>query len=235
MIKAEKPDIVCFQEFRKQEGEGYTFQKILKLLKPAKYFYSFYDYSNETGSGIAIFSKYPIIAKGRMLFRNTCNISMYNDIVVKKDTIRIFNCHLQSIRFLKGDYDFIDSVQFSMSEKNKAGIKTISYKLREAFKLRARQVDYISRLIEKSTYPVILCGDFNDTPVSYTYRHMKGNLNDAFRESGKGIGNTYNGKVPSFRIDYIFHSNIFASFSYKMRHEGYSDHFPVFCKISFKK
>jgi endonuclease/exonuclease/phosphatase family metal-dependent hydrolase len=235
IIKAENPDIVCFQEFRKEESEGYTFHKIIKTLKPSRYFYSFYNYSNETVSGIAIFSKYPIIAKGRMSFSNTCNINMYNDIVVKRDTIRIFNCHLQSIRFLKGDYDFVDSLQFSISKKNEVGIKTISYKLREAFKLRAYQVNHISGLIEKSPYPVILCGDFNDTPVSYTYRRMKGNMSDAFRESGKGIGNTYNGKVPSFRIDYIFHSNTFSSSGYKMRHEGYSDHFPIFCKISMKK
>jgi endonuclease/exonuclease/phosphatase (EEP) superfamily protein YafD len=170
-----------------------------------------------------------------MSFSNTYNTAMYNDIIVKQDTIRIFNCHLQSIRFLKGDYDFLDSIQFSMTEKNKTGIKTISYKLREAFKLRAHQVNHISELIEKSPHPVILCGDFNDTPVSYTYKRMKGNLRDAFRESGKGIGNTYNGKVPHFRIDYIFHSNIFTSSGYKMRHEDYSDHFPILCKISIKK
>ena len=113
MIKAEDPDIVCFQEFRKEGKEGFTFHKILKILKPSRYFYSYYNYSNESGSGIAIFSKYPIIAKGKMSFNNTCNITMYSDIVVKKDTIRLFNCHLQSIRFLKGDYDFIDSIQFS--------------------------------------------------------------------------------------------------------------------------
>lgn len=234
IIKSENPDIVCFQEFR-IEPDGYTFGKILKTLKPSRYFYSYYNYSNESGSGIAIFSKYPIIAKGKMSFGNTCNITMFSDIVVKKDTIRLFNCHLQSIRFLKGDYDFIDSIQFSISEKNKAGIKTISYKLREAFKLRAYQVDHISKLIDKSPFPIILCGDFNDTPVSYTYKRMKGNLCDAFRESGRGIGNTYNGKVPHFRIDYIFHSRKFGSFGYKMRHEDYSDHFPVFCKICIKK
>ncbi|MFH0999552.1 MAG: endonuclease/exonuclease/phosphatase family protein, partial [Bacteroidota bacterium] len=89
----------------------------------------------------------------------------------------------------------------------------------------------ISEHIKQSPYPVIVCGDFNDTPVSYTYHKMRGQLTDAFINAGNGFGNTYERKIASFRIDYIFHSPEFDSKNFKVPHLLYSDHFPVVCDI----
>ena len=203
LVKTEKPDIVCFQEFYSNSKGIHSFTDILSKLKPLKYFYAFCSYSNqsEANIGVVIFSKFPIIKKKQLVFKQSINTSMYCDVLIKKDTVRIFNNHLQSFQLLEGDLDFFDTLRFSYDLKNKAELKSITYKLREAYKKRASQANLVSENIKKSPYSTIVCGDFNDTPVSYAYRKMKGDLYDSFKEKGTGISNTYNGKIPSFRID----------------------------------
>jgi len=96
------------------------------------------------------------------------------------------------------------------------------------------QVDLLASHIDSCKYPVFLCGDFNDTPVSYAYRSLRGNLNDAFLECGpRGMGKTYNGPFPSFRIDYILFPDGYDAAGFKVLGRSYSDHFPVSCR--FKK
>ena len=112
-------------------------------------------------------------------------------------------------------------------------IKDISHRLKYAFRKRAHQADVLSDHIHTSPYPVIVCGDFNDTPVSYTYHKIRGDLVDAFIESGRGIGNTYSGMFPSYRIDYILHSRNLRSGGFETVRVDYSDHFPVSCLFEF--
>jgi endonuclease/exonuclease/phosphatase family metal-dependent hydrolase len=81
--------------------------------------------------------------------------------------------------------------------------------------------------IDACRYPLIVCGDFNDTPISYTYNTISSKLNDAFVAAGQGISNTYRGKLPPYRIDYILYSNEFDAVSYERHRAEYSDHFPV--------
>jgi endonuclease/exonuclease/phosphatase family metal-dependent hydrolase len=95
---------------------------------------------------------------------------------------------------------------------------------------RANESKKIKDHINSSPFPVIVCGDFNDTPISYTYSTLKENLVDAFKESGIGIGNSYVG-IPSLRIDYILHDKKFNSYNYKKYKFELSDHFPISCSI----
>ena len=143
------------------------------------------------------------------------------------DTVRIYNMHLQSIAFGATDYQYMDDLEKNKQTEDIEHSKSIGKRLKKAFIKRARQADLISESIAASPYPVIVCGDFNDTPASYTYHRIAGNLKDAFVESGNGFGKSYVGKFPSFRIDYILHSKQFKAFDFKTIHEELSDHYPV--------
>jgi endonuclease/exonuclease/phosphatase family metal-dependent hydrolase len=231
LIKKYKPDIICFQEFYIESGSKHSMDGLLKHLYPLKYYPAFYSYDGHTPAnfGIAVFSRYPIIKKNKLTFKNTHNMSMYVDVVAGRKTIRVYNNHLQSIQFLKRDYDFVDTMKLYYDEKNRKAIERLSIRLKKAFEMRARQVEEISGHICQSPYPVIVCGDFNDTPVSYTYRKMKGSLKDAFRAAGSGTSKTYIGKFPSYRIDYIFYNKSnFDAIYYKRITKELSDHYPVF-------
>ena len=236
-IKSESPDIICFQEFYANNEKDYNLKNYKKRLLPYRYSVSISPYENQhiPSYGIAIFSKFPIIKTEKLEFPNTVNTSMYANIKIGNDTIRVYNNHLQSIRFMQENYDFFNDLKLSYSDQQKAAIKSISIKLRDAFAMRAHQAGHVSEHIAKSPYPVIVCGDFNDTPISYTYHKMKSGLNDSFKESGHGISNTYRGIFPSFRIDHIFHSNRFKAWGHKVDHIKLSDHFPVSCHLYLSK
>lgn len=228
LIRQESPDVVCFQEFYISEKKGLTLEEIHRQLPDLPYHHVVWlSESSRNRYGIATFSKYPIVKKGRVVFEKTYNASIYSDFLMEKKRIRIFNNHLQSIRFHRKDYRFItNQSQYDDSEKIKA-LQDISFRLRDAYIKRARQAGEISGHIRRSPYPVLVCGDFNDTPVSYTYRTIRHNLKDAFVEAGSGMGITYKGQFPSFRIDYIFYDPGFRVLRFEVKDRSASDHYPV--------
>lgn len=235
-IEKESPDIICFQDFFTRNAGELSEPEIEKRLSKTQYYHIKYRYSNSKTSsfGIATFSKFPIIKKGEILFENSYNLSIYSDVLMNGDTVRIFNNHLQSIRFLKQNYDFIDTLKLEYNHGQVEGIVDIAKRLKRAFEQRATQAEAIAAYIHRSPYPVIVCGDFNDSPVSYTYQIIHKNLNDAFVEAGSGIGNTYRGKFPSYRIDYILHDKIFNVINYRSPRLDLSDHYPVLCRMTKK-
>ena len=142
------------------------------------------------------------------------------------DTLRIFNTHLASNKFGYDTYSFIDTAR-SISVKNIMGIRNIYKKISRGFIQRASQVEIIAAYIRTSPYRVVLCGDFNDTPVSYTYHKIKGKLSDSFEEAGRGYGVTYAGKFPKIRIDFVLHSAQIHTLSHTIHKLEYSDHYPI--------
>jgi len=236
-IRKEQPSVICFQEFYTMEMGSFTLEELSKMLINTEYKHICYTSGKHVKShfGIATFSCFPIINKGVIKFENTQNVCIYSDLVIKNDTVRVYNNHLQSIRFIKEDYDFMDTLRFEYSESQVKEIKGISYKLKDAFIKRAEQVDIISEHIRHSPYPVIVCGDFNDTPFSYTYHTMRGSLKDAFKVSGAGISNSYNGPFPSYRIDFILHSKDISSYDFMTNTILLSDHYPLECSMSINK
>lgn len=183
--------------------------------------------------GMAIFSKYPLINKKVIDFNHRgSNLCLYADLVAKKDTVRVYNCHLQSIRFGQEDYKLMNRIGYDIEEEDASGLKKILSRLKIAFTKRASQADTVAASIRSSSYPLIFCGDFNDTPSSYSYKTISENLCDAFCESGSGFGSTYVGPFPAFRIDFIFHSPQLKSYDFSTIKQKLSDHYPLVCKLA---
>lgn len=157
-------------------------------------------------------------------------MAIYTDVLIGGDTVRIFNIHLQSYKIDPRKYAIIESPGID-DERDLKEMREIGSKLKRAFQFRAGQVREIREIIEKTHYPVIICGDFNDTPVSYAYQQILGDRNDAFVKAGSGFGRTYIGKLPSFRIDNIFYSDDFKAYNFKTVGFRMSDHLPVSCKL----
>jgi len=236
-ISNEKPEILCFQEFyTDQTGDFATFDTLLKIQK-AKYSHVAYTdhVHNVYHFGIATFSSYPIINKGELRFDKSSNICIFTDMIIDRDTVRLYNNHLESFRFGKDNYEFVDSLKFEIEEKQISGAKSLIRKMRDAYLKRAKQADIIAEHIKNCPYPIIVCGDFNDTPVSYAYHKIRGDLKDSFVESGNGLGNTYVSKFPTFRIDNILFSDRFTSSNYRSPSVKYSDHYPVLCNLKLSK
>lgn len=234
LIRKENPDILCIQEFFTAKNiKSYNENYILRRLSQFKYKHIEYKAGKRGNKnfGLATFSKYPIVDKNSLRFESSSNFSIHTDIKVNNQRIRVFNNHLESIRFNRQQLNFLDSLNFQNNDERKSRIKDITSKLSTAFEHRASQAENIGRHIANSPYPPIVCGDFNDTPVSYVYRKMRGNLSDAFVVSGKGFAGTYNGPLPSFRIDFIFHDAQFNSYNFKRINTDLSDHYPIITTV----
>jgi len=239
-LKKESPDIACFQEYYSSDRKLADFNnnKLVTSVLDAPYSHIEYTVTLRDSDhwGIAIFSKHPILSRQAVHFeKRGGNIFIYDDVQIGLDTVRVFNTHLESIRFRNEDYRYIENLKNDVDQDELSGGIKILSRLKRAFAKRARQVDILKKEIDKSPYPVIVCGDFNDTPSSYTFNKISDGLKDSFRESGTGFGKTYAGLFPSFRIDYILHSEKLFSSHYSTHREKISDHFPITCWLDLKK
>jgi endonuclease/exonuclease/phosphatase family metal-dependent hydrolase len=220
-------DIICLQEIKLRKRNIFNIADVVNHLSTIKH----YHYaSNGATFGLATFTSYPIIKMGEIRYQKSPNMAIITDVLIGADTVRIFNVHLQSYQIDPRKYDIIDSPGID-EKKDIKEIREIGGKLKRAFQTRAGQVREIRLMIDKTPYPAIICGDFNDTPVSYTYQKLRGDFKDAFVKSGKGFGQTYIGKLPSYRIDNIFYSNEFESYAFKADDFRASDHLPVSCLL----
>jgi len=227
-LKSEKPDILCLQEFyiagdtKEKEnaiknGLGGKYYSHLKLISSGKN--RFY--------GIATFSKFPIIRKGEIIHPGSSSLSIYTDILIGSDTIRIYNNHLQSFRLKSTERSFIEELTAANNKETLTEVRSLSRSLKKGFIRRALQAQLVKEHINRSPFPVIVLGDFNDTPVSYAYRKIRKGLNDSFVNSGYGAGFTYKGNYPPNRIDYILYENTFENTSFGIKKVKYSDHYPI--------
>jgi endonuclease/exonuclease/phosphatase family metal-dependent hydrolase len=237
LINNANTDILCIQEFYSVNRIGQRERDIKRKLEDYPQYTIYYSMKSSPGAGVGIatFSKYPIVKTSRIPFDNTMNLAIYTDIKIKTDTIRVFNIHLQSIKFRQSNYSFIDTLSLKYSDKRVEEVKDISHRLKDAFVMRAEQSKIIQNYISDSPYPVIVSGDFNDTPLSYSYNRIQKDLIDSFRESGRGLGNTYAGDLPSFRIDFILHSKELESYEFRRVKSKFSDHFPIWTSLIWRK
>ena len=237
-LREKDPDIICMQEFAvfslinelNKENVHKHFDKTphyhieLTTDGPAVNLYRF---------GIATFSKYPIIRNKLIYNDNTTNACMYSDLLIGSDTVRVFNIHLKSVGFQNDDKSFLNNmIKREYGKSDVRAVKSIIRQLIVSSFERAKQVEILCSHIEQSPYPVIICGDFNDPPTSFSYQKVRGNRRDAFVEAGSGLSTTFHiGRKAFFRIDYILYSDVFRAYNYESPRVYLSDHFPVMCRL----
>jgi endonuclease/exonuclease/phosphatase family metal-dependent hydrolase len=237
VLKAESADVVCLQEVYAKAGGLKLLSRFLKAEGGYDYSQS-YTLSANRPYGMLVLSKYKIKRWQPISFGpNTGNMAMWVDVEVtdsqyqrKKPRIRIYNLHLQSFRFAKQDYAVMQK-QTKQQQLDIEGSKGIITRLRLGYERRAEQVNLVKESMLACDFPKIVCGDFNDIPVSYTYRELSAGMKDAFGEAGRGLETTYKGSMPSFRIDYILFDNPMRAIHYESVAEVPSDHKWIAAKL----
>ena len=227
LIEGSGADIIALQEY-------YKYEKTPKL----DYRYEHIHFSNEKQTfGLAIFSNKPILEKGAVEYEHVegfNNAFIYADILFETDTIRFINVHLASFYFDVKDFERLKQTSIN-AEEIQMSVRSIVRQLFKGFNRRSKQLKTLSAFIKSSPHPVIICGDMNDTPASYTYRVMDRYLNDAFATSGKGVGRTYVETWFPLRIDWVFYPDILCPTDYQTlgKDMPLSDHLPV--RVTFRR
>lgn len=218
---SEDADIICMQEYSLSATvANRSMQKLHRK----------YPHASKSYQGQKIFSKYPLIGSRHLSFAGT-SVAVA-DININGDTVRIYSCHLQSTRF---NPDHTRQRLTAASKSYLKELRRVVVNLRRAFINRAAQAELIAESIEKSPYPTVVCGDFNDTPMSYAYQKIRGDMSDAFVEAGAGLSSTYRRIFSILRIDYVFTHKNMAAVEYAVAKEvKCSDHYPVVVKIKMK-
>ncbi|ALI99960.1 endonuclease/exonuclease/phosphatase family protein [Rufibacter tibetensis] len=239
MVQEEAPNILCFQEFyTSSKPNRNNLDTLLKLQKATNHHVAYTEtLRNSDHWGIATFSTYPVVRKGSILFNEeTNNLCIFSDLKIGEDTVRVYNVHFQSNRFKREDYEFLGNPNAKPSNDEKIiASRNIIRRLQVGAVKRARQVKVVADHIESSPYPVIVCGDFNDPPASFTYNKISKGLQDAFVESGWGLGNTFNGLFSVLRIDYLLHDPKLVGTDYKTIRQNLSDHYAIVSDLWLKK
>lgn len=213
-IKKESPDILSIQDYHPNPDMDFSFFK--------------YKYEKLSGkklkSGQVIFSQFPIINSGSLEFPNTANNAIFADVVKDKDTIRIYNIHLQSLK-----------IDTDVEKLKKENTSYLFNRVGSTFKMQQSQTELFLAHKKQCKYKMIITGDFNNTAYSYVYKSIKGDLNDTFIEAGNGFGRTYDFKFFPVRIDFMLADEAFAVNGFKTYTERYSDHYPIMTTLSLEE
>ncbi len=224
-IEQMKPDIICLQEFLTEDDSKWD-----ALGK---------DYrttvSGDSQFSCEIFTRYPILHQGQI-----DSIPRYNavwaDLKISDDTVRVINLHLQSTAIRPEDTQFIQHHEYIFDNERENKLKSIISRLAENMRKRAVQATEIRRFIDASPYEMIICGDFNDVPLSYSYHRIAEGMKDTFTEAGNGYSYTFDGYFRMLQIDHILVSPDIEVISYEVDNSAtYSDHYPVITRLKINK
>ncbi|MGI4884900.1 MAG: endonuclease/exonuclease/phosphatase family protein [Janthinobacterium lividum] len=238
-LAASPADVLCLQEFynepRGSRENGQVFRSAERLgAGSGRHAFVSTSLTNRIGAafGLAIFSRFPIVRRGVVPFgKLSQNHAMWADLArpggpgrPRADTVRVFNLHLQSMSLAEGDIVAASTTQAGLRDK----APNLLRRFRNGAVARAWQTDTVLARVRRSPYPVLLAGDFNDLPYSYTYDQFAGALTNAWAAAGLGLGATYHGRLPGLRIDQQFASAQWRVLGCRVHREIlWSDHFPV--------
>ena len=230
-IRRQDADVVFLQEVLVYaKGKGFTLEEIKQRLD---YPYSYIDYKKYMGNrkyGTAIFSKYPLLDKKTIRYESKSNQSDMCLTIVENDTLILVNNHLESIKLTDDNFDFSERT----SEQIKTKAHTIIGKMLHAYTFRSAQARKVREEIGHLPYKAVVCGDFNDTPVSYTYHTMSHNMRDAWLSARPfSFGHSFYHGLLGIRIDYILCSPSLYPVSATLDKVNYSDHYPLKATIEW--
>lgn len=244
VIDSLSPDIICLQEF--QSTPACPREMFDTLLTSRKYrgvvsLRLTTHPKQGHGVGNAIYTRYKIVRSGVIdnatELDSTACIAQWADLMIGDDTVRVVNNHLRTTMITQNDQEYLVSGDFiedgSMEREDK--LRSIADRFQLNSQIRADQADTISRFVAASPYRVIVCGDFNDGAMSYTYRRIGRKMDDTFVEAARGKTNTYRGFFNLLRIDFIFVDRRFEVLSYSSPRLGVSDHYPVVSRLKIRR
>ena len=227
-----QPDVVCLQEVEvSKSGSHLTLRELRDALSIYPYtYFDFKIYNSHRQYGNAVFSRYPLTNKHTLRYESRGNITSVCDLVLPTDTICLYINHLESNRIERKDLDL-----GTTTEQAQSAVAGTSAKLTKASEIRVQQARAIHNDVSASPHPVLIVGDMNTTPVSYTYRILQRGMRDAFLESSNGqLGHTFVKHGLGVRIDYILHSKELSAFGFDVPHVDYSDHYPIITTIRYE-
>lgn len=216
-------DVICFQEY--SDNVTLTKERVSTNFKED------YPYMATGKSDMVIFSRYPIRDSHIIDFEGTNNSALWADIDVNGKLIRVFNVHMQTTGINRSLRHVAKEREAGNNMTDAQMYESVAGNYIEQFKQRAGQAITVSNVVRMTDKPVLLCGDFNDIPYSYTYHMLLSKLQDGFKTCGKGFMHTYRGAKSLMRIDYIFHSPELTGVTYYTDEMTYSDHNPVIMRI----
>lgn len=236
LINEYDPDIACLQEVVAGEARDAInyYPDIVKYLDFKDNFFAYQlanNFDRNHHFGTIIFSKYPIVRK-QFMINNPDDYNstfQYIDVLIGKDTVRVFNIHLQSLKFSKENREYLDSLQIKTTTASES--KSVVKKIKKGVMKRAVQARFVKDAMDHTPYPKVICGDFNDVPVSYAYEIIGRDMKNAFVEKGSGLSRTFDGIAPTLRIDNIFVDSSFNVIQFSRVKRSLSDHFPIVADV----
>ena len=218
-LQAQDADLICLQEFYMKDGAS-----VGAYLQRRFRGYNVEYFVHPTGAGCfgnVTLSRFPLRSKGKLDFEESSNLAIYGDYDIRGTRLRVYNCHFQSYSIslprlahaLRGDY--------------REAFRDTERRMRTSIVRRPRQVDQVLRDIDNCPTEAVVVGDFNDTPLSYTYWRLSRGRKDSFVEAGRGFGATYSYFRPFLRIDHILYPRTFSAVSHEVVRKPFSDHYPV--------
>ena len=238
LLKQQEADVLCLQEFHTSTKADY-YDNITAIKEELGYPYHYFNFDtdgDEMFYSSIIFSKHPIVDSGTVRYpRPTLpDVLIHADIKFNSDTFRVYTTRLQSLRFNKMDYKNLDKIK-SGDDSLISNSKTILSKLKRGLSYHGIQAGLIAEITGISPHPVLFCADLNEIPNSYTYRKVKGEMQDAFLKKGFGIGRTFSGLSPTLRIDYIFADKRFKVRQFNRVVKNLSDHYMLVADVELMK
>lgn len=234
-LNEEGVQIVCLQEAHFSSSRSFAgFKDGLKRMGYGFFTHSHTDKAgSQTGSGYTILSAYPIV-RHDVVFASKEVKGVWADVKIARDTVRVYNLHLQSTGITHEERNDTLSPQIIDDTLARAKLSKVVGKMVENYRARAEQAEAVAEHIDRSPYPTIVCGDFNDTPMSYTYGTIAdSDFADSYVVRGRGSEHTFKGLYNLFRIDYILaEEDDFEIKSYRSYDKDYSDHKAVVVTIT---